>query len=42
MDKEFKKEWIIKRMNEIKNEEIIDLLFGIAKGYIDSKERKIK
>lgn len=42
MDKEFKKEWIIKRMNEIENEEIIDFFYGFTKGYIDNKERKIK
>ena len=40
-NKEFKKEWIIKKMNEIENEEIIDFLYGITKRYIDSKERKM-
>lgn len=41
MDKEFKKEWIIERINEIENEKIIDFLYGFTKGYIDSKERKM-
>ena len=41
MDKEFKKEWIIERINEIENEKIINFLYGITKGYIDSKERKM-
>ena len=41
MDKKFKKEWIIKKMNEIENEEIINFLYVITKGYIDSKERKM-
>lgn len=42
MDKEFKKEWIIERINEIENEGIIDFLYGFTKGYIDNKERKVR
>lgn len=42
MDKEFKKEWIIERINEIENEGIIDFLYGFTKGYIDAKERKVR
>lgn len=40
MDKEFKKEWIIKKMNESENEKIIDFLYGITKGYIDIQRKK--
>nr|UVN03566.1 MAG: hypothetical protein [Bacteriophage sp.] len=39
-NKEFKKEWIIERINETKDEKIINFLYGIIKGYIDSKEKK--
>lgn len=42
MDKELKKEWIIERINEIKNEEIIDFLYGFTKGCLDTKERKVR
>lgn len=41
MDKEFKKEVIIKSIKEMEEEEFIDFLYGFTKGYIDSKERKI-
>lgn len=40
MDKEFKKEWIIERINEIENEKIIDFLFGFTKGYVDIQRKK--
>lgn len=40
MDKEFKKEWIIKKLNENDNGKIIDTLYNIARGYFDCKERK--
>ena len=41
MDKELKKEWIAKKINEINNEQIIDCIYGFIKGCISSKERKI-
>lgn len=40
MDKEFKKEWIIERINEIENEKIIDFLFGFTKEYVDIQRKK--
>lgn len=42
MDKKLKKEWIIKTMNEYEDERIIDFLYGIVQGYINTKERKIE
>lgn len=40
MDKELKKEWIIKRINEINDEQIINFIYGFTRG-IDTKESKI-
>lgn len=40
MDKEFKKEWIIERINEIENEKIIVFLFGFTKEYVDIQRKK--
>ena len=40
MNKEFKKEWIIKSLNE--DSKLIDIFYNIARGYFDSKERKIR
>lgn len=42
MDKEFKKEWIIERINEIENEGIIDFLYGFTKGWLDTKEMRVR
>lgn len=40
-NKEFKKEWIIKKLNENDNGKIIDILYNIARGYFDCKEREM-
>ena len=40
MDREFKKEWLIKALNE--DGKLIDIFYNIARGYFDSKGRKIK
>lgn len=40
MDKEFKKELIIKIINEIENEEFVNFLYGFTKAYIDNKDKK--
>lgn len=40
MDKKLKKEWIIKKMNEYEDERIIDFLYGIVQGYINTKEKR--
>lgn len=40
-NKEFKKEWIIKKLNENDNGKIIDILYNITRGYFDYKERKM-
>lgn len=41
MDKELRKEWIIKKINESEDERMINSLYFMLKGYIDTKERKI-
>lgn len=40
MDKEFKKEWIIKIINKIEDKEYLDFLFGFTKGYVDIQRKK--
>lgn len=40
MDREFKKEWLIKALNE--DGKLIDIFYNIARWYFDSKGRKIK
>lgn len=42
MDKELKKEWIIERINETKDEKIINFLYGIIKGWLDTKEMRVR
>lgn len=41
MDKELRKEWIIKKINESEDERMINSLYFMLKGYIDTKEREI-
>lgn len=41
-NKEFKKEWIIKKLNDNDNGKIIDILYNITRGYFDTKERKVR
>lgn len=40
MDKEFKKEWIIKMVNKIEDKEYLDFLFYFTKGYVDIQRKK--
>lgn len=40
MDKEFKKEWIIKIINKIEDKEYLDFLFGFTKVYVDIQRKK--
>lgn len=40
MDKEFKKEWIIKIINKIEDKEYLVFLFGFTKGYVDIQRKK--
>ena len=40
MDKEFKKELIIKTINKIEDKEYLDFLFGFTKEYVDTQRKK--
>ena len=40
MDKGLKKDWIIKRINKIEDEEYLDFIFGFTKGYINIQRNK--
>ena len=40
MDREFKKEWLIKALNE--DGKLIDIFYNIARGYFGVKEKEIK
>ena len=40
MDKGLKKDWIIKRINKIEDEEYLDFIFGFTKGYINTQRKK--
>lgn len=37
MDREFKKEWLIKALNE--DSKLMDIFYNIARGYFNSKEK---
>lgn len=37
MNKEFKKEWIIKRINEFEDDKYLDFIFGFTVGYINNQ-----
>lgn len=42
MNKELKKEIIIKNINKVENEELLDFLFGFVIGYDRKKQKKRK
>lgn len=42
MNKELKKEIIIKSINKMENEELLDFLFGVVIGYNRTKQKKGK
>lgn len=42
MDRDIKKEYLIKVINEAGAGKIIDILYGIARGYFGVKEKEIK